>query len=449
MITAQINQAPNTNRAAAFALAHQGRGSRANANASAFHGGSTPVAHKNVKQSKSKVIQAAPPSFGQYPTNKKVKPDVLGADKGGIRQVDPKDARPDDVPLHQTYRLIMHRLHDSVLIMEALKDGPKGFEPKKMRSFMVDVQKSAKKAAKDYKAGMRDLTSRSTKETLEKKYNATMDRLSLVMNFTLLPIRYWLSQKGYKTLKDVKGTGEALWRQRWLTTKKAVDTAMDAKWGTWKSMLKVVAILNKGVPSMTQLDWSKQVNGEKWALYYGGSLMKGYKGPPKQNTRFLASSFDVDANMEAPSIAEYLINVKKKKVDRGQLDPKGANTGIEFMDKAMDKEVKKEMVKAKLVKDADEANEVVSEPFETRVNADKVGKDAAKEVHRSKAEQHARDWLTSVRKEHPERMPFIGWMLKNEGLEKDGSLTPDVLTPDQIVKVLVIVKKARKLKSKL
>lgn len=440
-------QAPST-KYTPFAVAQRSGSVPVSAGPSAY---TKPTGNKKARQLRaaSPVVQMAPPDYAQYNTNKKVDPDVIGEKKGGIREIDQKAARPDDVPLHQAYRLAMHRLHDSVLIMEALGDAPKGYDPKMIRASMVSVQKRAKQAAKDFKADMRDLSSKTTKEDLQKKYKLRMDRLSIFMIMMLMPIAQWLAKKGLKTPKDVKGVGETLWRQRWLTTKKAVDTAMDAQWGSWKPGLKMLAKYNQGVPSMKPSVWAAQVDKEKWGLYYGGSLMKGYKGPPKQNTRFLASSFDVDANMEAPSIAEYLINVKKKKVDRGQLDPAGVNTGIELMDKAMDKQVKAEMVKAKLVKDTSEADEVVSEPFETRVNATNVGIDASKEVHRSKAEQDARDWLTSVRKDHPERMPFIDWMLKNVGLEKDGSLTPDVLTPDQIVQILVIVKKARKPKSML
>lgn len=38
---------------------------------------------------------------------------------------------------------------------------------------------------------------------------------------------------------------------------------------------------------------------------YIGSLARGYKGPPKQHVRFDPASFDVDANLDAPVLADY------------------------------------------------------------------------------------------------------------------------------------------------
>jgi hypothetical protein len=268
-----------------------------------------------------------------------------------------------------------------------------------------------------------------------------MERLTLELNGVYAEEFFTLRRQGYKKMAgNIQTEGPSLWRTQWLKTKRAVNTAITGLWGTWKEALKLRAITNKGdnLPNspVNIQNWRNQVNGENWRISYGGSLVKGYKGPPKQNTRFLASNFDVDANMDAPAIAEYLINVRHKTVDRGQLDPRGANTDIEQMDTAMDLAVKDGLVSAGIAPNLAAANSIVSEPFETRVNAPaNIGHGANAEVTRSANEQAARDRLTSVRNTHPQLIPAIHRVLHGHGLLVNNSLTPNVLTAGQITTV--------------
>ena len=386
-----------------------------------------------------------PTDFAKGGTNTAINPDVVGEDEGGIRVVDPVEARPDDVPLMQNYRLAMHKVHNVALVLqEANKNGGKKMgrtSAAALNAAMSDIQGEAKELAKTFKANMRNLGRPDRAAVFRAAYVRGMEQLVVRLNAIYAGEVATLHHQGYmRRGGNVQTEGPALWRTQWLKTKRAVDTAITGLWGTWKAALKQWAITNKGdgLPNTpaNRETWRNQVNGENWRISYGGSLAKGYKGPPKQNTRFLAANFDVDANMDAPAIAEYLINVHHKTVDRGQLNPDGADTHIDQMDTAMDNAVKNELVSAGIAPNLAAANSIVSEPFETRVNAPaNIGHGANAEVTRSANEQAARDRLTSVRNTHPQLIPAIYTALHGYGLLVNNSLTPNVLTAEQITTV--------------
>ncbi|WP_238582279.1 eCIS core domain-containing protein [Cellvibrio sp. OA-2007] len=373
--------------------------------------------------------------FGKFSANEEIDPDQIGEENNGIRELQEDQMRPDDVPQHQEYRLAMHMLHDVIMVLEDRGPDPE-VDTAVLRQMMVDLQSEAKGHAKTYKSAMRNVTSNETQDNLQQNYLGDMDDLARDLLLLATHGKKIIEDRGYlEEGESLKETGTELWRERWLQTKGAVDRAITRLWRWWRNTLKAVAKNHKGDASPNtpgnQRNWEQRIDNENWEIFYGGSLMKGYKGPPKQNTRFLASNFDVDANMDAPAIAEFLINERGKKVDRGQLDPAGAGTRIEDMNKAMDTEVKRELVESEIVENEQEANEIVSEEFETRVNApDTLGNAARVEVIRSSEEQRVRDKLTGVRKQHPERMIYIGYRLG--ALLQDEALVMRPLTAREI-----------------
>lgn len=380
--------------------------------------------------------------FGKFSANEEIDPDQIGEENNGIRELQEDQMRPDDVPQHQEYRLAMHMLHDVIMVLEDRGPDPE-VDTAVLRQMMVDVQSRAKDHAKAYKSEMRKLTSNETQDNLQQNYLGDMDDLARDLLLLATHGEKIIEDRGYlEEGESLKETGTELWRERWLQTKGAVDRAITRLWRWWRNTLKAVAKINKGDGSQdtpeNQRNWEQRIDNENWEIFYGGSLMKGYKGPPKQNTRFLASNFDVDANMDAPAIAEFLINVHGKTVDRGQLDPADAGTRIEDMDDAMDTEVKRELVESEIVENEQEANEIVSEEFETRVNApENLGSVAKDEVDRANEEQRVRDKLTGVRKEHPERMIYIGNRLG--ALLQADALVMRPLTTDEIERVEGII----------
>lgn len=381
-----------------------------------------------------------PTDFAKSPANENINPDAVGEDNNGIRTVPEGEGRPDDVPLINEYRTAMHKLHNVVLVLKKSDRSEEEHDVENpvpstedLLQEINDIQHDAKDLAKRHKTSMRNLSSDTAtgglRTTYEDDMRALTDRLNRAADAGERVIQENNYLNGEGTLGEV---GDKLWRKQWLTTKRAVDTAMTALWNPWKATLKGKAKTNIGDDS-EDADWASRVDRENWKISYGGSLAKGYKGPPKQNTRFMASNFDVDANMDAPAIAEFLINDQNKTIDRGQLDPRGSNTRIEDMDTAMDQQVKQEMVKAKVVPNMGAADEVVSEPFETRINApDNLGEDAMVEVNRSKAEQAVRDKLTDVRNRDRTKLQAIMTALGHQNLIQNNALDTKVLSTAEI-----------------
>jgi len=364
--------------------------------------------------------------FGKFPSKDTIDVDKVGEEEGGIRLVPEESARPDDVPLVLPYREAMHRLHNAVLILEkADRSGEPDPAPSTsvLRVFIVKIQSDAKGLAKNFKKKMRDLTKDTSVDTLKDEYIEGMEALAASVNEQAEIGEAAIGTHGYLAADTtLKEEGTTLWRDRWLKAKLAVNNAMTGLWRKWKGFLKKSAADNNP-EGVDPLGWKARIPGEDWDLFYGGSLAKGYKGPPKQHVRFLASKFDVDANMDAPAIAEYLIS-KGEKVDRGQLDPeKYPETRVKKMDGEMDKAVKVNLVSEGLAKDATEVNDMISEPFETRVNASEaLTGDAGVEVKRSMDEQDVRDLVTNMRHTDPHKLAVILDKLKDTDLVADGHL---------------------------
>ena len=384
-----------------------------------------------------------PTDFAKSPANERIDPNEVGEENNGIRTIPEGEGRPDDVPLINNYRAAMHKLHNVVLVLkksDRSQEEEDLEDPAPTNDYLLElidnIQHDAKELAKRHKTSMRNLSSDTTADALKVAYEQDMAALTVRLNDAADAGERVIEANNYLNGEGTLGTvGDKLWRKQWLTTKRAVDTAMTALWNPWKTTLKAKAKTNRGDNAISNTDWSDRVDRENWKISYGGSLAKGYKGPPKQNTRFMASNFDVDANMDAPAIAEFLINQHHKTIDRGQLNPTGADTQIENMDAAMDLRVKQEMVNAQVVPNMTAANEVVSEQFETRVNASEgLGETAMGEVNRSNAEQEVRDKLTNVRNTDRTQLQAImdalsidPSLIHNNALisRPDGGLTPE------------------------
>lgn len=396
------------------------------------------ITEKFYSKKQSAVTQCV--DFGKHPANEKINPDVVGEENNGIRSIPPEGARPDDVPLIQPYRLAMHKLHNIILIFENQPGGAVLHSTAELREKMIEIQGKAKKLAKEFKTNMRDLSSGQPAEHYRTTYEKKMDSLTRELLIDVREGERIIRENGYVGKRNtIKKKGTNLWRTWWLKIKNAVNTAIQTGWAAWEPKLRSAAKRNKGENTSFR-DWKQKVDGEHWDIFYGGSLMKGYKGPPKQNTRFLESNFDVDANMDAPAIAEYLINIKNLKVDRGQLDPsKTPETRVPQMDQALDAEVKKELQNANVGSIIPGGvDKIVSENFETRINAPAtLGKKAVKEVTRSGNEQNVRDRLTDIRNTDPKKIRVIRKKLEKRGLYDAAShgLINGPLSPQQINKI--------------
>ncbi len=114
--------------------------------------------------------------------------------------------------------------------------------------------------------------------------------------------------------------GFLIWREKWLGAALAVNRILLASWPPAKQRIKNWVIRNIPGGDANSI-------GE---LNYLGSLAKGYKGPPKQYIEFYSRNFDVDADLEAPVLADYGVNERDVTVDRGSF--KSEELGIPVMD---------------------------------------------------------------------------------------------------------------------
>ncbi|MEM7040514.1 MAG: hypothetical protein AAF570_26345, partial [Bacteroidota bacterium] len=157
--------------------------------------------------------------------------------------------------------------------------------------------------------------------------------------------------------KVAEAEGEELWKKKWLNTIRMVNKAIDEEWPAFKT-----ALINwiRTANSSKGLDLSVEM-GE---LTYIGSLATGYKGPPKQQVRFNAAKFDVDANLDAPGIADYGVNQMGLEVDRQMISHNELKKDVTPFRTFPDK------IDSKIAANYDEPENVLTEPFELMVKAD-------------------------------------------------------------------------------
>ena len=396
-------------------------------------------------------------SYSKYTPNENIDPDKTGMD--GIHVLEEKYKRPDDVPPCEKYRLAIHKLMNSINILEISVDPKeKLFQEylKREKNNVLEIQKSAKKYAVEYKKAMRDLGSDATVKTIQQAYMNQMALLTDQINLKFKELqdffnsRLPLEQSDGKPPKwkkedfmldgnaELKVIGTDIWRNNWLTIKGCIDDAINSIWPDHQTKIKNQAVRNLSEEiSEPQIG----VQEEPWKLSYIGSLAKGYKGPPKQNTRFFSESFDVDANLDAPSVAYYLI-LRGGNIDRGQLIPT-KETLVPSMDKDINNAIIKKLVK-KLGKEEADIKEILSEDFETRVNVPDKEKINAfssaekikKAITDSEREQEVRDKITRLRYTSPQNMSKILSIDRiNEFLEGNTLSTEKHLPTDLLAKI--------------
>lgn len=99
------------------------------------------------------------------------------------------------------------------------------------------------------------------------------------------------------------------WRKMWMDKVMVVNTLLESEWT--KAKAKIVSWVIKQRLATGTINIGD--------VTYIGSLARGYKGPPKQHVRFDPASFDVDANLDAPVLADYAKSKLHLKPDRGRI----------------------------------------------------------------------------------------------------------------------------------
>lgn len=293
---------------------------------------------------------------------------------------------------------------------------------KKLYDILTALKKATAHAAKSYKQSRR--APGTSKEQLTKQYNSTLDAIIAVLEKDMqrFLIPYARSEDGPKVgHKTVERVIEEVWKPRFLKARKVVDRALHNTWGGETAKLK--RHMRQKLPvddTYSGVDWGKIVDDDTMELKYGGSLARGWKGPPKQAVAMTPYAFDVDANLTSNSIAMRLLS-NAAEVDRGQIRPTrdqkedvGLDTAEKNLDVAIKKELGRELKMPSLfpadlnekgvTKECSNETEIrygstyLTEPFEVFVNVDsKVIKDEYKGVpERAKREQQVRDMFTAA-----------------------------------------------------
>lgn len=377
----------------------------------------------------------------RFGPNYNIDPDVVGGENG-VTEIPEEFQRPDDVERHIPYRAAIHKLQDMYFYLDEIKKAR--FLPGILNRKILRYQDRAKVYAKDFKKDKRDLGEQN-KSLAKQTYVKKMDDLTVEINEDF----QFYVDNGYVMEDQDFVESKNIWRERWKAILGVVEDVLKMLWPRWRNILKETVGGFEGYDRNT-------VQQENWQLSFGGSLGKGYKGPPKQNVRFITTRFDVDANMDADSLANYLLITKDRKVDRGTIKVEDADdeTRVKEMDAEMDAGIKGELV-AKELATEETVETMVSEPFETIINTSesKLHGTALDEWTRSDREQKLRDKITRLNGTNPGKIgDFVSKIERAEELrdllvynvEEDRYfLYRELLTMDQIVALEGLLEKSK------
>jgi len=322
----------------------------------------------------------------RFGPNYNIDPDVVGGENG-VTEIPEEFQRPDDVERHINYRRAIHQLQDIYFFID--KEQENHTLAGTVNTALLRFQDTGKTYAKEFKKDKRDLSQR-TKSYAKRTYVEKMNELTEGINRY---IEVLCAENGIQMTNQDRVNSKNTWRERWKAILSVVEGVLQELWPQW------IITLKRNIATVLDID-EAVVRRENWKLSFGGSLGKGYKGPPKQNVRFVTTRFDVDANMDADSIANYLLNRKNRKVDRGTIkveDEDDADILVKRMDRNMDSRIKTMLVHKDLATN-ETVDTMVSEPFETLINTNegKLEGTALEEWTRSNREQQLRDEITKL-----------------------------------------------------
>lgn len=244
--------------------------------------------------------------------------------------------RCDDAPV---MRLVRIREFEARLMLQDLRIQEKdGFDKhrkeataklKTLSERHARAIAAIKEASKHFKTDIRSLskTEEEALATHKKAIDAVLEELGAVKDAALALINELLKAKGRGGYTYSQYASQAMpeqagvWKDRWLETSKAVNQIVGAQWAKFEGSIRgdALAAIQAAIRDGDLLPGADATVGtERWRLDYIGSLAKGVKGPPKQHIAFDPDKFDVDANLEAPSLSTWAVK-KGSVADRDRL----------------------------------------------------------------------------------------------------------------------------------
>ncbi len=260
--------------------------------------------------------------FGNNERDLNINPDNASEDR----------IREDDAPISSTFRRMYNRLDSWDIYMynkhpDWYQDFDSLFGVKKKKT---EWQKELKDKTKEYKLGFRDVRNkdRAVNDLQEKFRREILQDMENRINTLNRQIAGWYkiktgSDEDIDTIIErVHREGTEMWRAAWRQAILAVNRILSRLWPPAKArIIDWVAAQRKAYPG-------KDLGGTVGELDYVGSLATGVKGAPKQFSRFNPDKFDVDANVEAPPLEKFAINIRHISPDKGRIFALGQQTGI-------------------------------------------------------------------------------------------------------------------------
>jgi Domain of unknown function (DUF4157) len=265
-------------------------------------------------------------SFGNE--HRDVDVDIHVTGEGGVALT---GTRPDDAPVVERFRRVYSQLDNLAIYLE--HNHPEEYvkaEEKFGMGRRREIVRAVKAKTKEYKEKFRDLDNLDIDADSNDFELFVEEQAAEIQNIARL-VQGYMTSKLHTDPKEIQGEGEEIWKEKWLKAVLQINTILSHLWPDTQKTLNAWITKQKGIKA-------KYPVGK---LTYIGSLAKGYKGPPKQHIRFDVSDFDVDANVDAPSLAEYAMRHDKLTPDRGGIFSRNTTIRplIEFADAAQ-----KEMV---------------------------------------------------------------------------------------------------------
>ncbi len=266
--------------------------------------------------------------FGAQHRNLDVNPNVVG--QGGIYR---GAVRTEDAPFIPQFLEIFNKIQSWDLYME------NELKPTEYKKFQLATNintiylyaSEIKSLGKEYKERFRsrpldleNLEPGEYESIIQAQYKSQVDQFIRHMNLIHQQCIEWYKnnvpnpQKKFLINIDtnVEKAGTNLWRQKWQDAIFRVNTIMMAEWKIHKRSIEDWLQRQNKIREQQQ---QEPFGGTIENLSYIGSTATGYKGPPKQHIRFNPKDFDVDANLNAPPLAEYAMNVDGIKPDKNRI----------------------------------------------------------------------------------------------------------------------------------
>jgi hypothetical protein len=238
--------------------------------------------------------------------------------------------REDDAPIMSSFRKAYNRMDSwHIFIHTAHPDFANEFDTLfDIKKKKVDWMDELKKKTKDYKNEFRDARTQDT-EALRRQF-LVRDLTELEKRITDLNLKManWYKGKTGSTedpnaiIERVHAEGTEMWRAAWRAAILAVNRILSRLWPPAKA--RIIG----WVADQRNLHPGKDLSGDVGELDYVGSLAIGYKGAPKQFSRFNADKFDVDGNIVAPPLEKFAVNIMGISPDRQRIFAIGQKTNI-------------------------------------------------------------------------------------------------------------------------